>query len=127
MHQSILHGLSTAHTQSFLCPKPHLFSDRKGGKQRYSAAGVPANNFLFARRVPANNFLNAGRVPEKNFLNAGRVPANNFLFAGRVLANNLFQNQMLKLKKTWKIKVVQLHEYTLKQCLNPSPTTKIYH
>ena len=127
MHQSILHGLSTAHTQSFLCPKPHLFSDRKGGKQRYSAAGVPANNFLFARRVPANNFLNAGRVPANNFLNAGRVPANNFLFAGRVLANNLFQNQMLKLKKTWKIKVVQLHEYTLKQCLNPSPTTKIYH
>ena len=50
-------------------------------KERYSAAGVPANNFL-----------NAGRVPANNFLNAGRVPANNFLFAGRVPANNLFQN-----------------------------------
>ena len=70
--------------------KSRFFSDRKEGKQRNSAAGVPANNFLFAGRVPANNFLNTGRVPANNFLNARRVPAYNFLFAGRVPANNLF-------------------------------------
>ena len=58
------------------------------GKHIQSAAGVPANNFLFAGRVPANNFLNAGRVP-----------ANNFLFAGRVPANNLFQNVLEKIRK----------------------------
>ena len=60
----------------------------KSGKKR--SLGVPANNFLFARRVPANNFLFAGRVPANNFLFAGRVLANNFLFAGRIPANNLF-------------------------------------
>ena len=85
--------------------KKKIFYDRNKKKQRYSAAGVPANNFLFAGRVPANNFLNAGRVPANNFLNAGRVPANNFLFAGRVPANNLFQEN----KNSCKMKGINLY------------------
>ena len=33
-------------------------------------------------------------------------------------------NQKSELKKTYKIKVLQLHEYTLKQFLNPTPPPK---
>ena len=36
-------------------------------------------------------------------------------------------NQMSELKETKKIKVVQLHEETSKQFLNPTPTPKIAH
>ena len=37
----------------------------------------------------------------------------------------LSQNQMSELKETQNMKVVQLHEQTPKQYLNPSPTPKV--
>ena len=39
----------------------------------------------------------------------------------------LIKNQMSELKETQKIKVVQLHELTPKQLLNPTLTTKSAH
>jgi len=37
----------------------------------------------------------------------------------------LSQNQKSELKKTYKIKVVQLHEYALKQFSDPTPIQKL--
>ena len=36
----------------------------------------------------------------------------------------LSQNQWSELKETWKMKVVQLYEYALKQLSKPTPTPK---
>ena len=38
------------------------------------------------------------------------------------MTQKLSQNQMSELKETRKLKVVQLHEYTPNQLLNPAPT-----
>ena len=41
------------------------------------------------------------------------------------MTQKLSQNQMSELKETNKMKVVQLHELTPNQLLNPTPTPKI--